>query len=433
MWRMLAPLGSYRSTRIQVIAAAVAAVSCGRIAYDSTSHDGALGALDGVVLAQDGALRVAEDGSPPADAGSGVDGAACTDCPCMAPDVQVSATSAVGPSLAWGGDRWAIVIDTGSLQFRQLSAAGVPLGSEVAVTGPGASAAYPLLVSAGTELGVVWTGRTGRSDLDVYFARLDAAGATLGAAIPVAATTSTAFDPVVAWTGSDYGIFWADNRDANYEIYFARVSGAGAPVGAAVRVTSDPGSSGSPSAVWNGSSYALVWSDDRTGTSQIHFALLDASGAALGLPRQVMADGGLLAYSLVRDGDGYALAWNDGNAAGGISFVRLDATGAPAGVATRVPTAGGDASDAQLVATGLAAGSRYGLIWNEADGTGRYATVFARLDGSGVPLAVPLVVTPAGASSGQPTVAWSGFGFGLAWWDDRPPGGVFVHFRGECP
>jgi len=185
--------------------------------------------------------------------------------------------------------------------------------------------------------------------------------------------------------------------------------------------------------VWNGSSYALVWSDDRTGTSQIHFALLDASGAALGLPRQVTADGGLLAYSLVRDGDGYALAWNDGNAAGGISFVRLDATGAPAGVATRVPTAGGDASDAQLVATGLAAGSRYGLIWNEADGTGRYATVFARLDGSGVPLAVPLVVTPAGASSGQPTVAWSGFGFGLAWWDDRPPGGVFVHFRGECP
>ena len=43
--------------------------------------------------------------------------------------------------------------------------------------------------------------------------------------------------PSLAWTGSEFGVAWPDDRDGSFRIYFARVSAGGARVGADVRVT----------------------------------------------------------------------------------------------------------------------------------------------------------------------------------------------------
>ena len=36
--------------------------------------------------------------------------------------------------------------------------------------------------------------------------------------------------PSLVWTGTEYGVSWTDNRDGNYEIYFARIYDNGAPI-----------------------------------------------------------------------------------------------------------------------------------------------------------------------------------------------------------
>ena len=43
--------------------------------------------------------------------------------------------------------------------------------------------------------------------------------------------------PSVAWTGSEYGVAWADHRGGAYEIYFARLDAAGVKPAADTRVT----------------------------------------------------------------------------------------------------------------------------------------------------------------------------------------------------
>jgi len=45
--------------------------------------------------------------------------------------------------------------------------------------------------------------------------------------------------PSLSWTGSEFGVSWYDDRDGNEEIYFARVSSAGAKIGSDLRVTND--------------------------------------------------------------------------------------------------------------------------------------------------------------------------------------------------
>jgi hypothetical protein len=76
--------------------------------------------------------------------------------------------------------------------------------------------------------------------------------------------------PSLVWTGSEYGASWHDDRDGNFEIYFARISATGSKVGTDVRITNDPAESGSfnvlpcgTSLAWTGSEFGVVWSDDR--------------------------------------------------------------------------------------------------------------------------------------------------------------------------
>jgi cysteine-rich repeat protein len=61
--------------------------------------------------------------------------------------------------------------------------------------------------------------------------------------------------------GSEIGLFWTDTRDGNQEIYFARISTEAELHGGPVRLTHSTGKSSLPSAVWDGSAYAMTWWD----------------------------------------------------------------------------------------------------------------------------------------------------------------------------
>jgi hypothetical protein len=78
----------------------------------------------------------------------------------------------------------------------------------------------------------------------------------------------------LVWTGSEYGVSWFDERDGNYEIYFARLDALGNKIGSDVRVTNDPLESSGPSLVWTGSEYGVSWHDFRDGNYEIYFARL---------------------------------------------------------------------------------------------------------------------------------------------------------------
>jgi hypothetical protein len=89
-----------------------------------------------------------------------------------------------------------------------------------------------------------------------------------GSDIRVTYHPSAKTSPYLVWTGSQYGIAWSDNRDGNAEIYFRRLAADGATVGAEARVTFARLDSFLPAMAWSGSEFGLSyhdWRDDGDG------------------------------------------------------------------------------------------------------------------------------------------------------------------------
>src|SRR4030042_69687 len=113
---------------------------------------------------------------------------------------------------------------------------------------------------------------------EIYFTRVSASGSKLGSDIRVTTGGSYADPPSLSWTGSGVGVSWYDGRDGNWEIYFARVSAAGAKLGSDLRVTSEASNSAVPSLAWTGSEFGVSWEDYREGNDEIYFARVSSAG-----------------------------------------------------------------------------------------------------------------------------------------------------------
>jgi hypothetical protein len=192
------------------------------------------------------------------------------------------------PSICWNGSEFGLIWGdepTGvtELYFTRISASGSKIGADIRETFMGYYSRYPHMVWTGSEYGVNWLYyQSGNSE--TYFARLSENGTKLGSDLRV----TYAADPLevgnwgtLAWTGSEFGLAWEDNRYGapyNFQIYFTRISAAGEEIGDDVRITNTSGNGGSNNLAWTGSEFGLSWYDDRDGNREIYFLRLSSSG-----------------------------------------------------------------------------------------------------------------------------------------------------------
>ncbi len=140
---------------------------------------------------------------------------------------------------------------------------------------------YPAIVFGGLNFFVVWQDRRNGADYDIYGARVDQDGVVLdpdGIAISTAANSQEA--PSVSFDGTNYFVVWQDGRNGgDYDIYGARVSQGGIVLDSfGLVVSSANGFQLSPSAVFNGTNFLTVWSDDRSGSYDIYAARVESTG-----------------------------------------------------------------------------------------------------------------------------------------------------------
>ncbi|MCZ6650645.1 MAG: MopE-related protein, partial [Acidobacteria bacterium] len=220
----------------------------------------------------------------------------------------------------------------------------------------------------------------------------------------------------LAWTGSGYGLAWTDQRDGQEEIYFRNLDITGLPDGGETRVTTTIVSSRRPSLVWNGSEFAVAWVDERDGNPEIYFQRLTALGALSGSARRVTSDAAFSGEpDLIWTGTEYALAWSD-EAAGNreITFARIATDSTITAGPTRLTSDSAVSEQPSLVWTG----NGYGLAWTDQRDLNKEIYVLV-LDSLGSPSGSPQAVTANAAVSAQPCLAWNGSGFGVAWTDER--------------
>ncbi|OGP60669.1 MAG: hypothetical protein A2V67_10620 [Deltaproteobacteria bacterium RBG_13_61_14] len=336
------------------------------------------------------------------------------------------------PSLSWTGSEFGVGWCGSNIYFARVSSSGTKLGTDLLVTDDATCIWGPSLSWTGSEFGVSWyDNRDG--NFEIYFARVSSSGAKIGSDLRVTSDASISWYPSLSWTGSEFGVSWQDYRDANYpisdwsyEIYFARVSSSGAKLGSDLRVTSAAGYSQWPSLSWTGSEFGVSWQDYRDWNYEIYFARISSAGAKIGSDLRVTDDAHDSEYpSLSWTGSEFGVSWNDrrdGNAE--IYFARISSTGAKLGSDLRMTS---DANYSRYPSLSWT-GSEFGMSWHDTR-DGNYEIYFARVSSSGAKLGSDLRVTSAASGSYEPSLAWTGSEFGVSWYDERDGNDVIYFAR----
>ncbi len=248
-------------------------------------------------------------------------------------------------------------------------------GSKLDTTAKIASAATGAQISpsASADLGtntlVVWAdGRSGVSK-DIYAARVDLLGGTVGDAAGIAITTAAADQlvPDVASSGTVALVVWQDRRNGNFDIYGALVSSAGAVTVSDIVVSNAAADQNRPAVTWDATAgqFLVVWSDQRGGaTADIYGTRVSSAGVVLD-PTGVVVSAGAssqLTPAITTVGSGSFAVWEDRRTAqdiygtrvtGGASLTVLD----PSGVAVSAATGGQSAPKIGSL------GGSYVVVW----------------------------------------------------------------------
>jgi VCBS repeat-containing protein len=302
-------------------------------------------------------------------------------------------------------------------------------GLDTPVTDPGGGAqTAPAIASNGSGYLAVWADdRAG--DVDIYGARVSAAGAVLdttGIAISTALNAQQA--PAVAFDGTNYFVVWSDGRrGSGTDIYGARVSQAGAVLDAEGTGVSTSTAfnllKNNPALVFDGTNYLVIWEEQTsfTAPTNLFAAFMSPTGTPVGTTITVStATGNQREASLAFDGTNFLAAWQDERAGGPADIYAarisqagsvLDITGFP--VSAR--------ADAELNPAIQFNGTSYFVVWedyrNAASGADLYGARVSPAGSVQDPLGLPLI--QAAAAQSRPALVRLGTGYLLAWQDQR--------------
>ena len=221
--------------------------------------------------------------------------------------------------IAWTGTEYGIVwvgLPVQHVLFRRFAPDGTPLSPVITIGTADDSnpPSEPRIAWNGTHYGVVWKNSVVSNQL--LFRRIDPLS-VLSGGFPQAVTTGSPQHPAISVGGTTWGITWTDARDGNYEIYFARVASNGLKTGSDFRVTNDPATATTPVMAWSGSEWGLVWADLRSGNADLWFTRISSAGVKLVAESNITnSPGPSLEPSIVWAGGKYGVAWSDTTVAG---------------------------------------------------------------------------------------------------------------------
>jgi len=347
-------------------------------------------------------------------------------------DVRITTEprSSIVPHLAWTGSTFGLTwMDarnvTYEVYFALLSDEGAKIGTDVRLTTATGTSGASSMVWTGSEFGVgLYDERDGNRE--IYFCRVSASGAKIGSEVRITTDVEYSFGPSIAWTGSEYGLAWQDAMHGNQEVYFVRLSGSGSPVGSRTRITDDGALSSDPRIAWTGSEFGLSWSDRRDGNDEIYFARVSAAGAQIGSDMRVTNDTAQShSPGIAWSGSEIAVVWvDDRDGSYEIFFARLSPTGTKVGTDVQVTSTTGFIFNPLVVWSG----SGWTLAWEEQR-TGGREYFAARVSAVGVPIGTDVWITEDdGSNSSNPALAWTGSEFGGAWSDARD-GVIEIYFN----
>lgn len=332
------------------------------------------------------------------------------------------------PVLVSNGDgygmAYTVLTETSAdIYFQRLSAGGEAQGSAVRVSGSrdGEVAIFPSIAWTGSGYAIAWTGLKNEEDLDVYLARVDAAGASQGAVTKVSESSEMDLFARVAVSNGRTSVAWVRfNGEDQMSARFRMFDSAGSRVGNEQQIR-DVLIVGMPTLLPTAQGFAFGYNtfDLRRAQSQLTLYRYNKDGQGSS-PLVVNAERKInAAVAMAADGDAFNFVWEDGmfeEETNTLAFARAAGTRVET---RRTALTNGRAVDMQPAAA-VAPDGTTGVTWTHADPrSGRPTVVFARVGRNGKIVGELVRLPRAGADALFSTVAWGGSEYLAAWTEAR--------------
>ncbi|MCP4654571.1 MAG: DUF11 domain-containing protein, partial [bacterium] len=245
----------------------------------------------------------------------------------------------------------------------------------------------------------------------------------------------------VAYNGSQWAAAWDDQRDGNPpQIFFELLNADGTPGGTTIQVTDGDFPSQFPTLRWNGSSFGLIYlthmrdPDGEFIPIQPRFTRLDAGGNPI--RRGVLLD--LSPYTFViNDNVQDTLVWDGSHWGWFISLVdTAPSDDAPSDLAYFRLTEDGDIAagpifltdtpESEYDPTAAWNGSEYGVAWLREDTS---QILFQRMQADGTLLDTPRVLWENQSGTYYTSTVWDGIGWAVAWMDTPDDGSEVIYLQ----
>jgi hypothetical protein len=342
--------------------------------------------------------------------------------------IATARSSELNPAVAFDGTNYLVTwtastFPDGDIYGARISPSGEVLdpGGFAISTAPGLQD-FSALAFDGTNYLVVWM--SGHYPADIYAARVTPAGTVLDPdGIPVSTATGEQGLPAVAFDGENYLVAWEDGRNPNSDVYGARVTPTGTVLDpAGVAISSTAGAQWAPKLSFDGTNYLVAWQDGRNGdgsTFDVYGARVSPAGSVLdasGIPIST-APNSQLTPSIAFGGTTFFVVWSDQRSGNGAYGARVSSGGVvldPSGIpittsAGSWPAVGFDGTNYLAAWSRIEAGSYKSDLF-----AGRVSTSGVALDPSGLP-----IDRLAPSEQQDPVLAYGGTSYLAVWQDYR--------------
>jgi hypothetical protein len=192
-----------------------------------------------------------------------------------------------------------------------LSDKGEKISNEISITNGGGQSMNPSVVWNGEDFGMVWQNNIG-AQFDIYYASISKDLSYISDIKNISNSPNDSSHPLIAWTGSEYGVVWEEVENFNNIIYFLTLSRDGAKTIDKVKVSDSLSLIENISFIWNGSEFGIFWHDNRDGGSNIYFSRMTRSGVRI---NDIKISNGISSSnyrpSAIWEGTTYGVVWDN--------------------------------------------------------------------------------------------------------------------------
>lgn len=251
---------------------------------------------------------------------------------------------------------------------------------------------------------------------EIYYKRSIDGGNSWGPDIRLTNNTAARYGPSVSVSGQIVHIVWDDERDGNREIYYKRSTNGGLSWQSDFRLTNNSFNSANPTVAVSGSLVIIAWQDNRNGQHQIYFKRSIDGGISWGQDTRITNNSAFSGNPSVSiSGSFINLVWNDDRDGNFEIYHKRSTDGGLNWEADNRLTNNSFDSEFPSIA---ASGQGVHIVWYDSrDGNGE---IYGKrsIDG-GVSWSDDSRLTNNTAVSREPSVAVSGSVVNVVWSDDR--------------